>query len=132
MKSKLVIGVLIVIAVIALIVIFIISRNNQTAVKSTQTAPVITQTVSPTAAVQSPTAAPTLIPSALRAKVRSDFIKNCTTTVGSQYLSACNCAADYLAAHYSDVQLAEMYVAYHSSNKVTPEIQKVIDACKTK
>lgn len=68
----------------------------------------------------------------IRAKVRAEFIKNCTNHYGQKYASACNCGADYLAANYSDDDLAKVYVEYHTTGKVTPEIQKAIDACQDK
>jgi hypothetical protein len=86
---------------------------------------------SPTAVVSSPT--PTIASkytSAFRAMARAKFIESCKAKVGQQYTTACNCGADYLAAHYTDAQLEKAYIVYHSSNKIPSEIQAAYDACK--
>jgi hypothetical protein len=67
-----------------------------------------------------------------RAKIRSEFIANCKKEVGQQYTTACNCAADYLSANYSDIELAKVYVKYHSSSQVPEEIKKAYNECKDK
>jgi hypothetical protein len=68
---------------------------------------------------------------AVKAQVRSEFIKNCTTK-GHYSVSECNCAADYLAANYAETELAKIYVQYHSTSQVPNALVAAEKACKGK
>jgi hypothetical protein len=69
---------------------------------------------------------------AVRAQVRSSFITNCLNYYGKQYTTACNCAADYLRANYTDTQLETIYRQYHSSSSTPTAIKSAYDKCKDK
>jgi hypothetical protein len=107
--------------------------------KPSQTNSIKTNTL-PVAAVSTPT--PTVIPATptssskfspeVRAKARSEFIASCKAKEGQQYTAACECGADYLAAHYTDTQLEKAYIAYHFGNTIPSEVRAAYDACKNK
>lgn len=80
----------------------------------------------------SPTASVSPTPTIDRSKVRTDFITNCTKMLGKNSVSKCNCIADYLSAHYNDIELAKIYVEYHSTNKVPAEIKTAVQSCSSK
>jgi hypothetical protein len=65
-----------------------------------------------------------------KAMIRSTFITNCKTKYGNDYEANCQCAANYLSAHYTDSQLADVYKKYHATYQMTPELQAAYDACK--
>jgi hypothetical protein len=70
---------------------------------------------------------------AYRAKVRSNFMNDCAKTLGYGSTSECSCAADYLGAHYSDADLAKLYVQYHESGKIPEAIKTAVGAaCPSK
>jgi hypothetical protein len=126
--SKRNLGIIIAAAIVIVGVVLLISKNNSP--KPTAVSPA--QIPSP-AVSASPEAKTIGITAAERAKVRADFISDCVKTLGYGSSSQCSCAADYLAAHYSDADLAKLYVQYHSSGKI-PEAVKtaVTKACPSK
>jgi hypothetical protein len=147
-KSTIIIGIIFIVLIIFGGIFFITSNKKSNQVVSQKTIPVqvvATSTplsVKPTVIVSTLKQVATSTPkpksdslpltTEFRAKVRSTFIDSCKAKVGQQYTSACNCAADYLSAHFTDTQLATIYVDYHSSTKLPAAVQAAYDACKDK
>jgi hypothetical protein len=128
---------IIIVLIIAVIVaaILLISRGHKEASSNDTTKKSLHETANPTSITVTSTqkvTGPTRYPAAIRAKVRSDFINSCSDVVGRQHVSECNCAADYLAANYSDAQLAKLYLDYHLSTQVPGEIKAAIKSCSGK
>ncbi len=75
------------------------------------------------------TVAPTSAYSAdVKAKVRAEFINSCHTK--AEYsVKACTCTADYQAKNYSESQLAQFYLQYHTTGKISGAIQTIADNC---
>ena len=122
-------GIAIAVAIVVVAgVIFLVTKNNSpkpTAVNPTEI-PSLTQSPSPETST-------TEITAAYRAKVRSDFMNDCVKTLGYNSTSECSCAADYLGAHYSDADLAKLYVQYHSSGKIPEAVKTAVNAaCPSK
>ncbi len=120
--------VIVVVIFVTAVVGFLIAKNNS------PTHPAInpSQTASPTQS-PSPEASTTGITAAYRAKVRSDFMSDCVKTLGYGSTSECSCAADYLGAHYSDADLAKLYMEYHSSGKIPEAVKTAVSAaCPSK
>jgi hypothetical protein len=131
-QTKLIAGITVVVLV-AVGAILLMSKKPakpqevKAATESSAVTPMPTPTVIPI------TPAPTSKYSpAFRAMARAAFISGCKAKVGQQYGAACNCGADYLAAHYTDSQLEKIYVEYHSGNQVPSEVRTAYDACKDK
>lgn len=123
--------IVIIIIFIAIVGVVLLSRH-QTKVANEESVKI---TISPTQTSVSPTptvASPTQIPESYRQKIRSEFISACTSTLGQQKLSQCNCAADYLAANYSPADLLRIYFAYHSTNQIPSEVKAAARACSGK
>jgi hypothetical protein len=96
--------------------------------------PALETKVSPTVATERLTPAPTVkanrFSPEVRAAVRKEFISNCQVKAKTT-VAVCTCAADYLAKNYSDAQLEQIYVQYHSTSQVPSAIQSAVEqACK--
>ena len=132
-KSVRNIGIIAIIVLVFGTVIFLIfNKHSDAKVVNLETKPTVVTSV-PTATIvpSTPTGASKYTPE-FRAKARSSFIANCKIKVGQQYETACECGADYLAAHYTDTELEKAYIEYHSGNKIPSEVQAAYDACKNK
>ena len=116
-RNLAIIGGIVIVAIAG--VILLRSKNSSSKVLQPTASPSPTTSASPTPAVD-------------RAKIRAEFISSCTKMVGQNHLSECNCTADYLSAHYNDIELAKLYVEYHSSNKVPAEIKTAVQSCTSK
>ena len=128
-----IIAAVVILAVVA--IVFLFAKNQKpegdTAVETSQTAvvsPSQTATESPTIVV---TTTPSKYSAEFRAKVRSDFINSCVTK-GKQEIAVCNCTADYLSKNYSEAQLVNFFVQYHTSNKLPEEVNKAAVNCNAK
>ena len=79
----------------------------------------------------SPSASTSQYSSAVKAKVRSEFITACNVQ-GHYTIAECNCAADYLAKNYSESELAKIYVEYHATKKISSQLEAAAKACGVK
>jgi hypothetical protein len=132
-KSVRIIGILVIIALVSCTAIFLVF-NKHSDIKE------VNIDTKPTAVTSIPTV--TIVPTIpnnaskytpeFRTRARSAFIASCKLKVGQQYASACECGADYLAAHYTDSQLEKAYIEYHSGNNIPSEIRAAYDACENK
>ena len=113
---------------------FYSSHSSSTELKtiaSPTQALLISPTQIPTTSPIQPSSTPSKYSDALKAKVRSEFINTCNTT-GHYAVSVCTCAADSLSKNYSETELAEMFIQYHTSNKIPSAITASINTCSAK
>jgi hypothetical protein len=129
-KSTVVIVIIILIVLVSIIIMLFDKRLKSKTIKI-DSKPVNDSSVATPTLSLTPTSTSKYSPS-LRAGARNSFIANCKLKVGQQYTEACECGADYLAAHYTDEQLEKVYIEYHSSNNIPSEIQTAYDACRNK
>jgi|WetSurMetagenome_2_1015567.scaffolds.fasta_scaffold137835_2 hypothetical protein len=125
-------GIIIIIAIIIIIgaIFLVYSASSQ---KQTVTVTTATKPQSPsTTKVAIPTASAGRYSAEERAKIRADFVDRCVNNVGQSHKSECVCAADYLATHYTETQLVSLYLKYHLSGNVPPEVKTAADACSSK
>jgi hypothetical protein len=130
-------GIIIVVAIIIAVGVAFLIHNNtspkHTAVNSINTTTNLQPTEIPSPAESaSPSASPTQYPSAYRKQVRTDFINDCSKVIGQNRTSECTCAADYLAAHYTDTELISLYLKYHLSGKIPVEVKTALGSCSPK
>jgi mannitol-specific phosphotransferase system IIBC component len=143
-KPMQIFGIIAIVALVAVGAVVLTGKKPVTPsaapVRSAITATPVAQ--KPTVAEISPTQPTTGTPAATggiskysaetKAKIRSEFIASCKAGIGQQYGAVCNCGADYLAAKYSEAELARIYVEYHATSKIPTEVQAAYDACKNK
>jgi hypothetical protein len=127
--------IIVAIVVITGTILFIRKPNSQVKLQITPTlSPIISQTPTstPTATiiVTKPTPTPTesKYSAATKAKVRSDFIASCISK-GHYSSQICNCVADYLKNNYTEVELAKIYVQYHSTSQVPAVLETGLNKC---
>lgn len=104
-----------------------VSKTGITSNETTETTQPIKATVTP----EKPTPTPSKYSEELKAKVRSNFISTCNSK-GHYGIPVCTCGADYLSKNYSESDLAEMYLQYHSTNQPPAALQKALDFCTKK
>jgi hypothetical protein len=128
--------ILVIVAILAVaagaIILWTLNKPAKTDTVKTNSQPVAAvSTPTSTMAPVTPTGSSKYTP-LFRALARSKFIESCKAKVGQQYGTACNCGADYLGSHYTDIQLEKIYYEYHSTSKVPSEVMAAYDACKNK
>jgi hypothetical protein len=120
------VGLVLVVAIVLIIGIIFLVKNNSRANFPNQTL-VVNST---------PTSMPTTKPiskysAELKARVRGEFISNCQTK-GHYSATECNCAADYLAKNYTEAELAKIYVQYRTSSQIPAALDAASKACTYK
>jgi len=132
-NSKIIITIVAIVLIIG--VIFIFTANHKSAIQTkvvihpTQ-APVVSPVQSPTPTAVQPTASSKYSP-ALKAAIRSDFINSCNTR-GHYGIQVCTCVADYLKNNYSETELTQMYIQYHTSGQISDAIKTAVNTCSGK
>lgn len=118
-------GIIIVAAVVVFAgIAFLVIKNNSSK-------PSVAETATPVETA-SPEPSTLGVSTADREQVRSDFINDCTKVVGQSRVTDCTCTADYLATHYSDAELAKLYLQYHSSGTIPQEVKTAMSSCTSK
>lgn len=129
--------IIITIVVIVLIVgvIFLFTANHKSAIQTkvvihpTQI-PVVSPVESPTPTAVQPTAS-SKYSEEFKAAVRKDFINSCNTR-GHYEIAVCTCIADYLKKNYSETEIAQMYIQYHTSGQISGAIKTSVNICSGK
>lgn len=113
---------------ILILCIILLTSNNQHkyGAQITQNTQVTTESSSTTSSSEAVKENNKTYTEELREKAREDFLTACTSKLER---AVCVCSADYLGSHYSDLEIAQMYLKYHSTKTVTKEMQTAYDAC---
>jgi hypothetical protein len=121
--------VMVVVALVAVgLVIFLMMGKKPVSKTTVEVVPTTVPTAIPSLA---PTAVPTVATgysAALRAKVRAEFVSECSTR-GRQTAAVCTCTADYLAKNYTEAQLADFYVQFHTSGQLPEAVKAAAGKC---
>ena len=127
-------GIIVAVVILVGIAAFLLLRGHTTTTinNSIKSPPKVVVNSAKPLVSSSPIASPPLYTAAEKEKVRSEFVTTCTARTDQKSSSICSCAADYLSTHYSDIELAKMYVQYHSFNEVPQEVKTAINSCASK